>query len=240
MDIYRARGVTVNGGYWIGRAPDANSFIQAGVVTDNGELRHFNFRDVFDFNLYGVMMDAAGPGDGSTRTNFVFVHTDAACKSGRIRDTGIITDHATATCAFRLSGAKAAAIMETGTRLTNWWGNPPVVLYAGTGDQPYQVSASDVAANNGTVSDEGYYRFSGVNVVTTDGQGRATIQLPRRSGGVLPFFRLPPTVHPVSGNATGPAPAVSVIGTSSTAFTFVAAGAAANVTLAVYWTAEGF
>lgn len=240
MDVYRARGVTVNGGYWIGRAPDANSFIQAGVVTDNGELRHFNFRDVFDFNLYGVMMDAAGPGDGSVRTNFVFVHTDAACKSGRIRDTGIITDHATATCAFRLSGSKAAAIMETGTRLTNWWGNPPVVLYAGTGDQPYQVSASDVAANNGTVSDEGYYRFSGVNVVTTDSQGRATISLPRRAGGVLPFFRLAPTVFPVSGNATGPVPSVSVIGSSSTAFTVVAAGAAPNVTLAIYWEASGF
>lgn len=240
LDMYRCRGVRVYGGFWIQTANNSNRPLPAGVITDGGELRHVNFRDCNDFILDGVQFSAGAPSDGSTRTNFVLVHTDAACFAGEIIGSAIVTDHATATCAFRLSGSKAGTMVERRTKLLNWWGNPPVVLYAGSGEQPYQISEADAAAKGGAVSDTGYYRFKGVGVYTSDGQGRITVPLPTRAGGVLPFFREPAHVNPIPGNSNGATPSLSLIGTSSSGFTVAVANNAPGVTVAVYWTAEGF
>ncbi|MFC7663686.1 hypothetical protein ACFQWF_14630 [Methylorubrum suomiense] len=239
LDFYRVRGVRVRGGFWIATPNTASRPLPTGTVTDNDEVRFVNFRDVSDFNLDGMQFAAGGPGGDAVRTNFALVHTDAKCSFGVIQNSSIFTDHATATCAFRLSGDRLATIVERGTKLLLWWGAPPVTLYAGTGDQPYQISESDVAAQPGTVSDAGYYRLKGLSTQTSDAQGRITVPLPRRSGGALPFFRQAPHVTPVAGNSNTAAPSLSLISTSSTSFTVALAGNAANVTVAVYWTAEG-
>lgn len=239
LDMYRCKGVRVRGGFWIQTTNNAGRPLPAGVVTDGAELRHVNFRDVNDFMLDGMQFAAGGPSDGSTRTNFVLVNTDAACFAGEIIGSSLFTDHATATCAFRLSGSSTGAIVERRTKLLNWWGEPPVVVYAGTGDQPYQISDADAASKGGTVSDKGVYRFTGVGVFTSDTQGRITIPLPRRSGGVLPFFHDVPRAMVVSGNANGAAPAVSVVSVTGLAIVVAVANNAANVTTAVYWNAEG-
>ena len=240
LDMYRCRGVRVYSGFWIQTANNSNRPLPAGVVTNGGELRHVNFRDCNDFILDGVQFSAGAPSDGSTRTNFVLVHTDAACFAGEIIGSAVVTDHATATCAFRLSGSKTGTIVERRTKLLNWWGNPPVAVYAGTGDQPYQISEADVASKGGAVSDSGRYRFGGVGVYTSDAQGRFTIPLPRRSGGVLPFFHDTPIATVVSGNANGAAPALSIVSVTGTDIVVAVAGNAASVTVAAYWTAEGF
>ena len=240
LDMYRCKGVRVRGGFWIQTANNAGRPLPAGVVTDGGELRHVNFRDVNDFMLDGMQFSAGAPSDGSTRTNYVLVHTDTACFAGEITGSSLLTDYATATCAFRMGGSKTGTIVERRTKLLNWWGNPPVVVYAGTGDQPYQISEADAASKGGTVSDSGYYRFKGVGVYTSDAQGRFTIPLPRRSGGVLPFFHETPVAMVTPGNSNGATVGLSIISVTSTVITVVVAGNASGVTLAAYWTVEGF
>ncbi|MRI57816.1 hypothetical protein D8770_28560, partial [Methylobacterium sp. DB1607] len=229
LDMYRCKGIRVHGGFWIQTANNSGRPLPAGVVTDSGELRHVNFRDVQDFILDGMMFSAGAPSDGSTRTNFVLVHTDAACLSGKILNSSIVTDHAVASCAFRLSGSKAATVIERGTMLLNWWGAPPVVLYGGAGasEQPYQISGADAAQNGGMVSDEGRYTFSGrTGTRTTDGQGRITVNLPLRAGGAIPFFRFPPVIKPTASNSNGSIAGLTIIGATSTSFTVEAMGGA--------------
>ncbi|EHP94865.1 hypothetical protein [Methylorubrum extorquens] len=243
LDMYRVRGVRVRGGFWIATANNDSRPLPSGVVTDSGEPRHVNFRDVSDFNLDGMMFAAGGLSNGGTKTNYALVHTDAACNFGIIQNSSIFTDHATATCAFRLSGDRAGTIIERGTKLLNWWGAPPVVLYAGTGDQPYQISGADAAANGGMASDEGRYTFSGrTGTRTTDSQGRVSVNLPLRAGGAIPFFRFPPVVSPTASNSNGSVPSLTIIGASSTSFTVEAMGgaSAAGIQMDIHWSAEGF
>lgn len=243
LDMYRCKGIRVHGGFWIQTANNSGHPIPDGVVTDNNELRHVNFRDAHDFILDGMMFSAGAPSDGSTRTNFVLVHTDPACFSGKILNASVVTDHAVANCAFRLSGSKAATIIERGTMLLNWWGSPPVVLYGGVGEQPYQISGADAAENGGMVSDEGRYSFAGrTGTRTTDSQGRISVDLPLRAGEAIPFFRFPPVVNPTASNANGSVPGLTLIGASSTSFTVEAMGgaSAAGIQMDIHWAAEGF
>ncbi|TNC14933.1 hypothetical protein FF100_04985 [Methylobacterium terricola] len=244
LDMYNVRKLEVTNGYWAMDPNSDNLPLPSDTVTSSGERRIFNLNNVQGFDIVNAEVVVSGPNQdvspGALETNFVIGHVDANCFLGRFDGTIITCDHAVATALFRLSGQKKATIAVRGTRINYVWSNPPVVVYTGTGDQPYQISADDVAAKSGSVSDAGYYRFSGVTVVTTGSDGKATIPLPKRAPGILPFFTGFPTVTATSENSNGPAIPVTVTARSSTDFTVIAANSASGATIAVNWNAEGF
>ena len=240
LDMTNVRTLKVVGGFWFMRAADPGA-IPSVVQTDGGERRMFNLHSVSGFDINQCEMVAGGGGDNDPLpTNLVLVNTDADCELGVLDGNIVITDHVTATCLFRLSGRKASTIVERNTRVNYTWGTTPTVLYAGTGEQPYQISTSDAAANTGSATSAGLYEFSGVAIVTTGAGGRASVPLPRRAPGTLPFFRNAPSVRITSANSNGGAAAFTLVSTSSTEFVIEAVGAPTGVTAAIYWEASGF
>ena len=242
LDMTNVRLLKVDGGFWFMHCETPPPF-PAAVQTDGGERRMFNLHNVTGFDFQRLEMVAAGGVDGAPLpTNFVLANVDPLCILGLFDGNMIVTDHVLATCLFRLSGARPRTVIERNTRINYVWGGlAPTILYGGAVANAYQISAADVAAKGGTVSDEGYYRFSGVSVVTTGADGRATIPLPRRAPGLLQFFEADaPRVQVTTGNSNVHVPAVSLIQTTPTDFTIVANNAAPGVQIAVYWTAEGF
>lgn len=240
LDMTNVRTMKVVGGFWFMRSAEPGA-IPAAVQTDGGERRMFNLHNVSGFDVNQLEMVAGGGGDNDPLpTNLVLVNVDADCELGVFDGNIVVTDHVTATCIFRLSGRKASTIVERNTRVNYTWGTTPTALYAGSGDQPYQVSTSDAAANTGSATSAGLYEFSGVAIVTTGAGGRASVPLPRRAPGTLPFFRNAPSVRITSANSNGSAAAFTLVSTSSTAFVIEAVGAPTGVTAAIHWEASGF
>ncbi len=185
IDMTRCNQVVVRGGFWI--ANEAAPVFDQTDPTGSSYRRYFKFRSCDNVLIDRIRIDVQ-----KNYPSHCLIEVDIDCTDVLIKDC-IVRDYSPNVVAgFRVAGTGHNTVREIGTVWQVWNASEDLKVYDIFANQ---VSQTRAKSRNGTVDETGYYHFTGRALVTFDGNGNATIPLPRRpataeanGGQWTPFF----------------------------------------------------